>query len=199
MIQCEEKWVSLHRALRFWANKLANGTKEADLLNDVCRALKNGLFDNSGAPTNSPPFLLYEKVSGRLLSPIGPQSQLYLYLHTLWDDIYVSKQTLDDLAVCCNWSRPSCCCDATKDASQPSRPPGPLPPAPVAMIIDELRSEYDRAEAACEKPPNVKEVARAVQLVLQQKGYRASRRQIEELAEAEEFARRRWPRGKKRR
>jgi hypothetical protein len=66
------------------------------------------------------------------------------------------------------------------------------------MIIEKLRSEYDRAEAAHEKPPNVKEVARAVQLVLRQNGYRASRRQIEKLAEAEEFKRRRWPPGKRR-
>jgi len=62
------------------------------------------------------------------------------------------------------------------------------------MIIDELRSEYDRAEAAGEKPPNVREVSGPVQLALRQKGYWASRR-----AGAEEFARRRWPPGKRRR
>jgi hypothetical protein len=66
------------------------------------------------------------------------------------------------------------------------------------MIVDEIRSEYNRADAAREKPPNVKEVPRAVQLVLRQKGYRASRLQIEKLAEDEEFKRRRWPPGKRR-
>jgi hypothetical protein len=71
-----------------------------------------------------------------------------------------------------------------------------LRPAPVPMIMDEIAFEYDRAAAAGEKPPNIKEVSRTVQLVLQQKGYRASRSQIEKLAEA--FRSRRWPPGKRR-
>jgi hypothetical protein len=185
-IQCEEKWVSLHRALRFRSNELANGTNEADLLNDVCRALKNGLFDNSGAPTNSPPFLLYEKVSGRLLSPIGPQSQLYPYLRTLWDYIYVSKQTLDDLAVCCNWSPPSCCCDATKGASQPSQSPQ-LKPAPKAVVRDEIRFVYKVAKTADRKPPHINELPEEVLPLLEQKGFQASKRLIKEIGGEDEF------------
>jgi hypothetical protein len=66
------------------------------------------------------------------------------------------------------------------------------------MINDELRSEYARATAEREKPPNVKEVSRAVQLVLLRKDYYASLRQIEKLAEAEEFKALRWPPGRKR-
>ena len=85
-------------------------------------------------------------------------------------------------------------CSGLTDVRQPSQPPGELRPAPVAMIIEKLRSEYDRAEAAGEKPPNVREVSGPVQLALRQKGYWASRR-----AGAEEFARRRWPPGKRRR
>jgi hypothetical protein len=66
------------------------------------------------------------------------------------------------------------------------------------MINEEITSEYHRADAAGEKPPNIKEVSKAVQPVLEQAGYRASRRQIEKLAEAEEFKRLRWPPGKRR-
>jgi hypothetical protein len=40
------------------------------------------------------------------------------------------------------------------------------------MINDAIGSSYDRAEAAAEKPANVKEVSRAVQRVLEQRGYR---------------------------
>jgi hypothetical protein len=185
-INCEE-WISLNRLVRVWATDLADGTREADLWNDVCRAFNDGHLDDGGAR-----YLLID--GGRVLSPKDPQ--LWRYLRPLGDRIVLSKDAVHDLALWCNKCPPSCCADATKAGSQPSRPS--MPPAPEAMIIGELRSAYHRAEAAGEKPPNIKEVSRAVQLVLEQKDYRASRRQIETLAEAEEFKRRRWPPGKRR-
>jgi hypothetical protein len=168
LIDCEEKWLSLIRIVRYWADELADGTREADLWNDVCRAFNNGLLDDGRAGTNGPRFLLIDKVSGRVLSPKDPQ--LWRYLRPLGDCIFVSKEAVHDLALWCNKSPPSCC-DATKGASQPSRPPGQRAP-PMAMITAEIRSEYDRAEAAGEKPPNIREISRAVRLVLQQKAYR---------------------------
>jgi hypothetical protein len=51
-------------------------------------------------------------------------------------------------------------------------------------------------EAAGRKDPNVKELSAAVQPLLQRKGFWASRRWIEKLAEAPEFKSRRRPRGK---
>jgi hypothetical protein len=168
---------------------LANGDiqKEAELWNYVCQAYKNG----HGIP------LLIGKVSGQLLTPKDPQ--LWQYLRALADRLFLRKEDMPEFARCCRQPPPSCCSDTTKAASLPSRPAGQLPWATPAMIDEELRSEYNRAEAAGEKPPNVKEVLGPVQLALRHKGYRATRSQIEKRAEAEEFKSRRWPPGKRRR
>jgi hypothetical protein len=175
--------------MRVWLNEHAGGTTEAELWTDVARAFKDGHLDDGG-----PRYLLID--SGQVLSPKDPE--LWRYLRPLADRIVLSKEGMHDLALWCNRSPPSCCSDVTKGASQPSRPPGQLAPAPMAMIIETIRSEYDRAEAAGEKPPNIKEVSRAVQPVVEGKGYRASRRQIEKLAETDEFKLLRWPAGKRR-
>jgi hypothetical protein len=188
LIPCEEKWITLDRAIRDWANG-PDGIKEAELLIDTCRAFRDGIFDN----TNRPRILLIDKATGRPLSPKG--RDLWAYLSAMRDKIYVTEETMRDVALSCNRPLPSYCSDATKGATQPSR----LPNASVAMINDELRLAYDRAEVAGEKPPNVKEVTAVVQLALRQKGFRAKKSQIEKLAEAEEFRRRRWPPGKRRR
>ena len=155
----------------------------------MCRALEEGRLDHCG-------FLLIDRVSGAVLSP--KDRQLWLYVRPLRDHIFVPKRAAHDIAIQCNRSPPSYCADATKGGSQPSRPPEQLPPAPEAVIIAEIRSAYHRAKAAGDKPPNVKEVSPPVQLVLEQKGYRASRRQIEKLAETDEFKLLRWPAGKRR-
>ena len=45
--------------------------------------------------------------------------------------------------------------------------PGKLKPsASTAMIKKEIKSEYDAAEASGRKPPNIKELGAAVQLLL---------------------------------
>jgi hypothetical protein len=195
-VPCEENWRTLNRIIHDWANELGDGTREADLSSDVSLAFK-GLLDDGGGLTTRSDYFLFDKVQGRLLSPIDPQ--LWLYLRALADCIFLSKEAVNDLARRCKRSPPSWCSDVTKGASQPSRPLQELAHASEAMIIGEIRSQYDRAEAAGDKPPNIKEVSQAVQLVLEQTGYRASGRQIQKLAEVDEFKLRRWPPGKRRR
>jgi hypothetical protein len=85
--------------------------------------------------------------------------------------ILLTNEALFDFARRHNLPLPSCRSDATKAASQPSRPieelnSGPMPgvrqpsrEASVSRINEKLRSAYDRAEAAREKPPNVKEAS----------------------------------------
>jgi hypothetical protein len=180
-----DKWITLKQLM----DELDDGTTEANLLTDVCLAFKDGLVDDRG-------LLLIDEVSVQPLSP--NVRQLYPYVFPLRDRIFVSKQVADNLRLQCNRSPPSGCADAIKGASQPSRSPEQLSLAPEATIRTEIGSAYDHAEANGEKPPNIKEVSRAVQLVLEQKGSRASRRQIEKLAEADEFKLRRWPPGKRR-
>ena len=192
-IKCEE-WPSLHQLLRVWAYDLADGTSEADLLNDVYRAFTNGLLDDGGALTNGPRCVLMDKVNGRLLVPKDPR--LPQYLHAFRDEIFLSKQAVNAIALSSKRPPPSYC-DLTKAASQPSPPAGQLTLASTAMINDAIGSSYDRAEAAAEKPANVKEVSRAVQRILEQSGHCASKRRIEKLAGAEEFKRRRLPPGKR--
>jgi hypothetical protein len=92
---------------------------------------------------------------------------------------------------------PLWCSDTTNGLSQRSRPAEHLPPAPDAMIKEEIRFEYQRAAAAGEKPPNVKEVLPPVQRILQQKGCWASKRWIQKLAEDPEFKCLRLPPGKR--
>ena len=69
-------------------------------------------------------------------------------------------------------------------------------PAQVASRRKVATSEYDAAEAAGKKPPNIKELAAPVQLRLEEEGFSASKRRIQLLGEAEEFKRRRRPPGK---
>lgn len=180
-----DKWITLSEFM----DELAHRTTEADRWTDVCRAFKDGRVNPRGV-------LLIDEVSGQPLSPNDPE--LWRYLFPLRHRIFLSKEAAHDLTPPYNRSPPPACAHAIRGASEPTRPLEQLPPASEAIIIIEIRSEYDRAEAAGEKPPNVKEVSRAVQRALEQKGFRASRRQIEKLAEADEFKIRRWPPGKRR-
>ncbi len=182
-IACEKKWEPLLRVIRWLAN--GDVEKEARFLICVCQAFTDG---------HGVPLLLVDKVNGQLLSPKDPQ--LPQYIIPLADRLLVCKDDVPEIACWCKVTPPSCCSDSSKDASQPSRSPGELLPASVDIINVELRYEYDRAEAAREKPPNVKQVPPVVQLRLKQKGRRASKSQIEKLAAAEEFKLRRWPPGK---
>jgi hypothetical protein len=178
-IACEE-WIRLDRLIRVCANE--RGTTEADVLTDIARAFKDGRFDDGGC-------VLIDNFGGRVLST--KDSQLWRCVNALRDRIFVSPAH----AVALRSNRSSCCTDATKGGSLPSRPSQQLPPAPEAMIVGAIRSDYHRAQAAGEKPPNIKEVSKTVQLFLEQNRYRASRRQVEKLAEAEEFKLLRLPPG----
>jgi hypothetical protein len=64
--------------------------------------------------------------------------------------------------------------------------------APAAIIKDVLRDVYDTLE----KPPNIKEVAKPVQAGLQERGYTASARRIQAVADSPEFKQRRRLLGK---
>jgi hypothetical protein len=111
--------------------------------------------------------------------------------------ILLSKEAVLDFARRHKLRPPSWWSDASEGESQPSRSPGQLKPsASTAMINEEIESEYDAAEAAGRKPPNIKELAAPVQLLLEQKGFSASKRRIQLLGEAEKFKRRRRPPGK---
>jgi hypothetical protein len=63
--------------------------------------------------------------------------------------------------------------------------------APDARILNEIRAEYDAADTANRKPPNVKQIIKPVQAALRSAGFNASGKHIEELAGAEEFKKRR--------
>jgi hypothetical protein len=74
--------------------------------------------------------------------------------------------------------------DRTADEGASSAAPEPelLKPAPPSRIHQAIAEVYDDAEAGGEKPPNVKEIAAPVRVILQNAGYKASARQIQELA-----------------
>jgi hypothetical protein len=67
--------------------------------------------------------------------------------------------------------------------------------APDAKIRDAIRTAYNEAEAAGRKAPNVNEIIKPVQEQLRAEGYDASGRRIQDLADNEEFAKRRRKRG----
>ena len=71
-----------------------------------------------------------------------------------------------------------------------------LKPASKPMIEGEVRRVYDVADKEGKKPPNIREVAKPVQDLLRGNGYKTSAKQIQEIAEHPEFAKRRWPPGK---
>jgi hypothetical protein len=66
-----------------------------------------------------------------------------------------------------------------------------LRPASKAAIHSAISAEYDEAASVGRKPPNLTEIAKPVQSRLLDKGFSASGRLIQELAGAEEHARRR--------
>jgi hypothetical protein len=66
-----------------------------------------------------------------------------------------------------------------------------LKPANKSKINATIKLEYDKAESANEKPPNVREIAQQVQKALRLQGLDASLNRIQELAGAQEFRKRR--------
>jgi hypothetical protein len=71
-----------------------------------------------------------------------------------------------------------------------------LKPAPRQEIGAAIKAAYDAADAAGEKPPNIRELPAAVLPGLEERGYRTSARLIQEVGGAHEFKRRRRQPGK---
>jgi hypothetical protein len=71
-----------------------------------------------------------------------------------------------------------------------------LKPAPNREICAAVKAAYDAADVANRKPPNIKELPAAVGPMLEEKGYSASGRLIQQVGGAEEFKGRRRRPGK---
>jgi hypothetical protein len=67
----------------------------------------------------------------------------------------------------------------------------PLPTPSNAMIDEAISDSYSESERARQKPPNIKEIVSLVQAKLAAKGYTASGRRIQSLAEADKYKKRR--------
>jgi hypothetical protein len=59
------------------------------------------------------------------------------------------------------------------------------------MIHEAISDSYSESERARQKPPNIKEIVSLVRLKLAAKGHAASGRQIQKLAEADKYKKRR--------
>jgi hypothetical protein len=66
-----------------------------------------------------------------------------------------------------------------------------LPGASNSMIDEAISDVYSESERARQKPPNIKEIVLLVQAKLAAKGYAASGRQIQSLADADKYKKRR--------
>jgi hypothetical protein len=200
-----EQWLTIAQVVPAWANELADANSSASQIeNDLWHYLRedviNGLFDDSGPLRNGsrlglrvidhrssqPPYVAGRLLFGTMHLPFRPKG----------DHILVAKEAVLDFARRREVPPPSWWSDATKRESQPSRSQVKLRPAPVRIVIEAIRCAYDAAEDAGRKPPNIKELPAAVQPFLQQKGFSASGRHIQQLGNAEEFKRRRRPPGK---
>jgi hypothetical protein len=71
-----------------------------------------------------------------------------------------------------------------------------LKSASERRMIDAVRRVYDIADKEGKKPPNIREVAKPVQDLLRGDRYKASAKQIQEIAERPEFKKRRRAPGK---
>ena len=71
-----------------------------------------------------------------------------------------------------------------------------LKQAPRAMVQEAIKAAYDTTDAAGGKPPNIKELPTAVLPLLEQNGYGASARLIQELGGSPAFKVRRRSPGK---
>ncbi len=200
-----EGWLRLARLVPAWANELADATSspsalEGDLWHYLHEDVINGLLDDSGPLINGSRLGLRfidssgrgGYVNGRLLF-----GKMHLPFRGMGQRILVAKEAVLDFARRHGVPPPSSWSDASRGENHPSRSPGQLKPSASTTIInEEIKSEYDAAEAAGRKPPNIRELGAAVQLLLKEKGFSASKRRIQQLGDAEEFKRRRRPPGK---
>ena len=190
-----EGWLRLARLVPAWANELADATSspsasEDDLWHYLHEDVINGLLDDSGPLINGSRLgLRFIDSSGRGVCVNGWLlfGKMHLPFRGMGQRILVAKEAVDDFARRHGVPPPSLGSDASRGENQPSRSPGQLKPAPDRIIIEANRCAYKVAEAARTKPPNIKELPAAVQPLLQQKGFFASKRRIMQLGEAEEF------------
>jgi hypothetical protein len=165
MVHIPGAWITVNRLIT-----RDDGTIDAHALTAVCLAFKDGRVDHRDVMII---------VRGQRLFP--NLRQLYPYIFPARNVILMRKEFADNLRLA--WNRaPPCCADAIDGANPSSRPSQQLPPAPEAMLIREMTSERDRAEAAREKPPNVIQLSAVVQRAVQQNGYWASKLRIQKLA-----------------
>jgi hypothetical protein len=81
--------------------------------------------------------------------------------------------------------------EAWLDTGREAEPSPALRRTSDSKIKATIQVEYDKAETANEKPPNVREIAQRVQKALRLNGLDASLKRIQELAGPEEFKKRR--------
>jgi hypothetical protein len=200
-----EQWLTLARLVPAWANELADASSsssqiEGDLWHYLHEDIINARLDDSGPLWNGNRLGLRvidvdsgqsRYVEGRLLF-----GTMGLPFRLMGGRILVAKEAVLDFARRHQLPPPSWWSDATKRETQPSRSQVKLKPAPDRIVIEAIRCAYDAAEDAGRKPPNIKELPAAVQPFLQQKGFSASGRRIQQLGDDEEFKRRRRRPGK---
>jgi hypothetical protein len=199
-----EGWLRLARLVPAWASELADATNsasalEADLWHYLHEDAMNGLLDDSGPLINGSRFgLRFIDSSGRGVYVEGRLlfGKMHLPFRGRGQRILVAKEAVLDFARRHGLRPPSWWAVASKGETQPSRSQVKLKPAPDRIVIDAIRCAYDAAQASGSKPPNIKELPAAVQPLLQQQGFSASGRHIQQLGEAEEFERRRRQPGK---
>jgi hypothetical protein len=81
--------------------------------------------------------------------------------------------------------------NGAESVGEAPRPEITLRPAPEQAINKEIEEVYNSTESAGGKPPNLKEIVAPVQAALRNLGFQASGRQIQNLADADEFKKRR--------
>ncbi len=86
--------------------------------------------------------------------------------------------------------------DVSRETPATRSPEKLLKEAPRAMVQEAIKAAYDTTDATGGKPPNIKELPTAVLPLLEQKGYGASARLIQELGGAPAFKVRRRSPGK---
>jgi hypothetical protein len=194
-----EQWIVLAELVPAWANELADASHSpGQLEHDLWQCLHEdgaiGFLDYSGPLKIGRRWGLcvvdyngeFRYVSGRLLLGRVP----FPFRRSGHRILLAKKATLDfarrhRLPPPSWWKR-----ETQRSRSQV------LKPASDRMIREAIGWAYDAAEEEGRKPPNIKELAAAVQPFLQQKGFSASGRRIQQLGADEEFKRRRRPPGK---
>jgi hypothetical protein len=177
------EWLSIPQLVPAWANELADDTPSFYELRDklwygLREDVTNGLLDD--------PLRDGSRLGLGHIDPAGHARYIEGWrLRDLFgemeESILVSKEAALEFAQLHNLPPPSWWSDAPKRETQPSQSPVELKPAPERIIIEGIRWAYDTAEHEGRKPPNIKELPAAVRSFLQERGYHASGRTIQQL------------------